>query len=283
MDYKKDNIDNNIKKKENINKKNSRSFIPKITPKSSEVKIKYSIKERGKNKNTIEKKPKEEDPLHKLQTTYTNQQNNNNINNNQPNQEIEKFTNILKQRYAELIENVKKGEEIIGTVEENYGEYPNVDPFCLVSSSHSKAHISNTKKVLFPKPIENLSVLKILDSNLFLTIYNKAPPQRIYLRKNELEKLIKIQKRSKGIYIRECERTVDRLKVRDSLLEILLLLIGKAYDHAIKKITFKKLQKEFHDPFNNINDELKFEDKLQFKLPNRYYNFSNINQPSAPN
>ena len=217
------------------------------------------------------------------QTTYTNQQNNNNINNNQPNQEIEKFTNILKQRYAELIENVKKGEEIIGTVEENYGEYPNVDPFCLVSSSHSKAHISNTKKVLFPKPIENLSVLKILDSNLFLTIYNKAPPQRIYLRKNELAKLIKIQKRSKGIYIRECERTVDRLKVRDSLLEILLLLIGKAYDHAIKKITFKKLQKEFHDPFNNINDELKFEDKLQFKLPNRYYNFNNFNQATSLN
>ena len=63
----------------------------------------------------------------------------------------------------------------------------------------------------------------------------------------------------------------------------MLLLTGKAYDHAIKKITFKKLQKEFHDPFNNINDELRFEDKLQFKLPNRYYNFSNINQPSAPN
>ena len=118
------------------------------------------------------------------QTTYTNQQNNNNINNNQPNQEIEKFTNILKQRYAELIENVKKGEEIIGTVEENYGEYPNVDPFCLVSSSHSKAHISNTKKVLFTKNLEKLSVLKILDSNLFLTLYNKITLKKKYLINN---------------------------------------------------------------------------------------------------
>ena len=212
------------------------------------------------------------------QTAITNRQNN-----NQTNTEIEKLADILKQRYENLIENIKKGEEIIGTVEENYGQYPNVDPFNLVSSSHSKAHISNTKKVFFHKPLENLSVLKVLDSNLFLTIYNKAPPQRVYLRKNELAKLIKIQKRGKGIYIRECERSVDRLRVRDSLLEIMLLLIGKAYDHAVKKITFKKLQKEFHDPFNNINDELQFEDKLQFKLPNRYYNFNNFTQATSLN
>ena len=143
--------------------------------------------------------------------------------------------------------------------------------------------LSNTKKVFFQKPYEDLAVYKILDSNLYLTIYNKAPPQIKYFRKAELVKLVKIQRKLKGNYIRDCERSVDRLKVRDCLLEIMLLLTGKAYDHAIKKITFKKLQKEFHDPFNNINDELRFEDKLQFKLPNRYYNFSNINQPSAPN
>ena len=171
---------------------------------------------------------------------------------------------------------------LLGTVEENYGEYPNLDPFCLISK-HSQTHISNTKRVFFPKPYEDLAVYKVLDSNLYLTIYNKAPPQIKYFRKAEMVKLIKLQKKVKGYYIRECERSVDRLKVRDCLLEIMLLLTGKAYDHAIKKITFKKLQKEFHDPFNNINDELRFEDKLQFKLPNRYYNFSNINQPSAPN
>ena len=62
----------------------------------------------------------------------------------------------------------------------------------------------------------------------------------------------------------------------------MLLLTGKAYDNAIKKITFKKLQKEFHDPFNNINDELKFEDKIQFKLPNRFYNISDINRIESP-
>ena len=122
-----------------------------------------------------------------------------------------------------------------------------------------------------------------MDSNLFFTIYNKPPPQRKYLKKNEIARLIKIQKRCKGIYIRECDRTADRLRVKGSLLEIILLLTGKAYDNAIKKITFKKLKKEFHDPFNNINDELKFEDKIQFKLPNRYYNFCNFSEVGEPN
>ena len=58
----------------------------------------------------------------------------------------------------------------------------------------------------------------------------------------------------------------------------MILLTGKAYDNAVKKMVFKELKKEFHDPFNNINDELRFEDKLQFKLPNRFYNFSSIYQ-----
>ena len=214
--------------------------------------------------------------------TSTTNRTNNNANIINPNPEIEKLSAILRERYEKLLAEVQKGNEIMGTVEENYGEYPNLDPFCLVSN-HTQTHISNTKKVFFQKPYEDLAVYKILDSNLYLTIYNKAPPRIKYLKRAELLNLIKIQKKTKGYIIRECERTVDRLKVRNCLLEIMLLLTGKAYDHAVKKIAFMKLQKEFHDPFNNINDELQFEDKLQFKLPNRYYNFSNINQLSAPN
>ena len=193
---------------------------------------------------------------------------------------IERLTNILVERYEKILRRMKRGSEMIGTVEENIGEYPNLDPFCLVSTGHSQSYISNTKKVYFRKTDENSAVYKILNSNLFLTIYNKAPPQKKYFRKSEIAKFIQIQKRFKGLCIREIERSVDRLRVRDSLLEIMLLLTGKAYDHAVKKKVFTELKKEFHDPFNNINDELRFEDKLQFKLPNRFYNFSNINQLS---
>ena len=207
-----------------------------------------------------------------------NQQNNIEVNEKQQISPIEKLSIELAKKYEKLLGRIQRGREMIGTVEENRGDYPNLDPFCLISNAHSQSHISNSKKVFFRKTDEDRAVYKLLDSNLFMTIYNRAPPQKKYFRKSEIAKLIKIQKQFKGVYIRDVERSVDRLKVRDALLEIMMLLTGKAYDNAVKKITFKKLKKEFHDPFNNINDELKFEDKLQFKLPNRYYNFSNLNQ-----
>lgn len=208
--------------------------------------------------------------------TNNNQQNNNEINEKEQISPIERLSNELAKKYEKLLLRIQRGREMIGTVEENRGDYPNLDPFCLISNAHSQSHISNSKKVFFRKTDEDRAVYKLLDSNLFMTIYNRTPPQKKYFRKSEIAKLIKIQKQFKGVYIRDVERSVDRLKVRDCLLEIMLLLTGKAYDNAVKKITFKKLKKEFHDPFNNINDELKFEDKLQFKLPNRYYNFSNF-------
>ena len=56
----------------------------------------------------------------------------------------------------------------------------------------------------------------------------------------------------------------------------MLLLVGRAYDNAIRKKTLRQFKKEFLDPFNNIDDEIEFEDKIQFKLPDRYYNITNI-------
>ena len=132
-------------------------------------------------------------------TTTNNQQNTNII---QPNKQLEQFTTVLAQKYEEIINRMKKGIEMIGTVEENIGEYPNLDPFCLVTNTHTQSHISYTKKVFFEKTGEDLACYKLLDSNLFFTIYNKPPPQRKYLKKNEIARLIKIQKRCKGIYRR---------------------------------------------------------------------------------
>ena len=134
----------------------------------------------------------------------------------------------------------------------------------------------------FKKSDFNCVVFKVLDSKLYLTIYNKAPPIKKFFRRSEVNQIIKIQNKFKGIYLREVEKSVDRLKAENCILETMLLLIGRAYDNAKKKKTFKVLKREFHDPFNNINDELKFEDKIQFKLPNRYYNLSNINIIDSP-
>ena len=209
------------------------------------------------------------------------------ISNRSAHNDIVKLSVELSKKYKKLIEDVKIEKEMIGTVEENIGDYPNYDPFGPSSNGHTQSHISNTKKVFFKTNDENKVVFKVLDSNLFLTIYNKAPPEKKFFRKSELNRIIKIQNKFKGIYKREVEKCVDRLKAEECILETLLLLVGRAYDNAMKKITFKKLKKEFHDPFNNNNDELKFEDKIQFKLPNRYYNSryyntSDINKINTP-
>ena len=195
---------------------------------------------------------------------------------------IEKLSVDLNTKYQNLLEDVRNDKEMIGTVEENIGEYPNYDPFGPAMNMHTQSHISNAKKVFFKISDYNSVVFKVLDSKLYLTIYNKAPPIKKFFRRSEVNQIIKIQNKFKGIYLREVEKSVDRLKAENCILETMLLLIGRAYDNAVKKKTFKKLKKEFHDPFNNINDELKFEDKIQFKLPNRFYNISDINKIDSP-
>ena len=262
---------------ENINKKKLYRIIPVKIKNNKIVRVKEIPAFESKNLKTELQKSIS------VSTDRTNLINTNSISNaiNQPTKAMEKLEDILTNKYEDLMKKVQNGIEMLGTVEENRGEYPNIDPFGLLSNTHTQSHISNTKKVFFEKVNEDRATFRLLDLNLFLTIYNKAPPQKKYFKKSEINLLIKIQKQFKGLYIREVERSLDRLKVRDALLEIMVLLTGKAYDNAIKKITFKRLKKEFHDPFNNINDELKFEDKLQFRLPNRFYNFSNIDRVGA--
>ena len=194
---------------------------------------------------------------------------------------LDKLMVDLTKKYEQLIEDVKNEKEMIGTVEENMGEYPNLDPFGS-TKVHTQSHISYGKKVFFRNSDTDEVVFKVLDSKLYLTIYNKPPPKRQFFRRSEINQIIKIQNKFKGVYVRQIDKCVDRLRAEGCILETMLLLIGRAYDNAVKRNTFKKLKKEFHDPFNNINDELKFEDKIQFKLPNRFYNFSFTNALNSP-
>ena len=52
---------------------------------------------------------------------------------------------------------------MIGTVEENIGEYANYDPFGPAMNMHTQSHISNAKKVFFKKSDYNSVVFKVLD------------------------------------------------------------------------------------------------------------------------
>ena len=201
------------------------------------------------------------------------------------NVQVKKLTEILTSKYINLLEDVKNQKAIIGTVEEKAGEYPNTEPFAHVENTHQNpnnvnlenendkdALISNSKRVLFQKGDKNKVVYKVLDSNLYLTIYNKIFVPKKFLTKRDLNKITKLQNRFKGIYVREVEQTLNRLKASNCILETMLLLVERAYNHAMKKITFTNLRRTFLDPFNKIDDELKFEDKIYFKLPGGFYN-----------
>ena len=141
-----------------------------------------------------------------------------------------------------------------------------------INENDKDALISNSKRVLFQKGDKNKVVYKVLDSNLYLTIYNKIFVPKKFLTKRDLNKITKLQNRFKGIYVREVEQTLNRLKASNCILETMLLLVERAYNHAMKKITFTNLRRTFLDPFNKIDDELKFEDKIYFKLPGGFYN-----------
>ena len=195
---------------------------------------------------------------------------------------IEKISEQLSKKYELLMEDVKNDKEMIGTVEENIGEYPNHNPFSPSKNLNTKSNISKAKKVLFKKKDKNELILKVINSNLFLSIYNKPPPQKKIYKISEISKITKVQNKFKGIYKREVEKVVDRLKIHDCILETIALMVGKAYDNAIKRKTLKIFRKEFLDPFNRIDDEILFEDKIQFKLPNRYYNIDKIRENTSP-
>ena len=129
-------------------------------------------------------------------TEPSNRQNSNNVSNTS----VEKLSADRSKKYSQLMEDIKNEKEMIGTVEENLGDYPNYDPFGPLSNIHPQSFMSKTKKVLFQKKHSKELILKVLDSKLFLSLYNKPPLQHKYFRISEIGQIIKIQNRFKGIY-----------------------------------------------------------------------------------
>ena len=187
---------------------------------------------------------------------------------------LDVLINNLSQKYKELNEDIQTKKEMVGTVEENTGSYYDFDPFNPPADLVTKINFSKTKRVLFKKKENNAVVKKKFESNLFLRIYNKEQPKIRVFKKFEIDRIIKIQNKFKGLYDRKVKRGVDRLKAADCLLETILLLIERAYNNAIKKITLKTLMESF--PKESINEEFQFEDKLQLKLANKFYNINNF-------
>ena len=212
-----------------------------------------------------------------LETSYST----NSFKSTNSNTNNKKLIRNLSQKFEKLVDDIKNGTEIVGTVEEKKDNYSTVNPFNFKINLDHHNFISKTKKVLFKKPEKNEYVLKVLDNNLYLTIYNKTqPPKRVYNR-SEVKKIIKIQKRFRGLAVRDIVHNVIRLKINYSVIETMCLLIARCYDSALKRIMFKTIKKIFHDPFS-IDNEVCFEDKLEFRLPDKYYNMTSLQKLDLP-
>ena len=215
-----------------------------------------------------------------LETSYST----NSYQSNKSNNYITQLSRNLSEKYEKLKSEIKEGKEIIGTVEEKKNEFPTNTPFAPKQDSQHLNFISKNKTVFFKKMETNEYVLKKLDKDLCLTIFNKTqPPKKIRIyTKNDIKLITKIQKRYKGFSFREVSLNIHRIKIKNCLLEIICLLLAKACDNAYKKILFQRLIKRFHEPFN-FESEIYFEDKIQFKLPDRYYNMINFQELDLKN
>jgi len=202
--------------------------------------------------------------------------------------QIENVTEALTEKYLNLLEDIKNNKEIIGTVEEKKGEYPNLAPFSNdkndnngYSNLKKQIYISNHKKVLFKKCDSEKLGFRILDSRLYLTIYNKMFQPKKFMNRRQLNCIVRLQRKFKGMFIRQGNQTIDRIKAFSCLLESILLLIERAYNNAKVKLYFLRIKELFFDPYNEVDNELIFEDKIQFKLPTGYYNFSSCKEDNS--
>ena len=234
------------------------------------------IKKRSKyNTNTLDSKKT-------LETSYST----NSFQSMKPNNNsIAHLSRSLSQKYERLMTEVKNGEEIYGTVEEKPDYFPTINPFIrkLNLTTQHLNFVSKDKKVLFKKDPKDEFVLKKINEDLYLTIFNKTQPAKklkIYTRK-DIKLITQIQKRYKGFSKREVDQSIHRMRIRQCILESMCLMIQQFLDRAYKKLLFQRLVRRYHTPFH-FENEVYFKDKIEFKLPDKYYNMVNIQQLDIP-
>jgi len=234
------------------------------------------IKKRSKyNTNTLDSKKT-------LETSYST----NSFQSMKPNNNsIAHLSRSLSQKYERLMTEVKNGEEIYGTVEEKPDYFPTINPFIrkLNLTTQHLNFVSKDKKVLFKKDPKDEFVLKKINEDLYLTIFNKTQPAKklkIYTRK-DIKLITQIQKRYKGFSKREVDQSIHRMRIRQCILESMCLMIEQFLDRAYKKLLFQRLVRRYHTPFH-FENEVYFKDKIEFKLPDKYYNMVKIQQLDIP-
>ena len=139
-------------------------------------------------------------------------------------------------------------------------------------------------ETLDSKDIQNAIMLRRLEYNDFIKNLNKTkkpkpkpkpkpnPKPKIY----DNNKVNEIQKFYRGFQTRIVNQTINRLKVNLCVTELTCLILREVLIHSRRRITFYLLKLYYHDPFANIGNEVDFNDKINTKLSDKYYNINNF-------
>ena len=131
-----------------------------------------------------------------------------------------------------------------------------------------KSHFYHNKKGIYMK-------------KLFFNDYkNKKNKKRI--KKLDVKKVIEIQKIFKGFIVRNINSNIDRLKLRQCLVELFCLLL---YGNCVKariRYNFYLLKKYYITAKLYAGEELNFMDRIKLKLPICFYSGTKINDLRSP-
>ena len=95
--------------------------------------------------------------------------------------------------------------------------------------------------------------------------------------KVDVDKVVEIQRIFKGYFVRNINLKLDRLKLRQCLLELFCLLIYGDWYRAKIRAQFNILKYAYNAAKLDVGKELNFSDKISFKLPKCFYTGTKIN------
>jgi len=131
-----------------------------------------------------------------------------------------------------------------------------------------KSHFFNNKKGIYIK-------------KLFFNDYKK-PKTNKKIKKLDVKKVIEIQKIFKGFIVRNINSNIDRLKLRQCLVELFCLLLFGNCVKARIRYNFYLLKKYYITAKLYAGEELDFMDRIKFKLPICFYSGTKINDLRSP-
>ena len=120
-----------------------------------------------------------------------------------------------------------------------------------------------------------------MSNKLLTNVYSRKinfPKKKVIKhQKIDVKKIIEIQKMFKGHFTRNVNLNIDRLKLRQCLVELFCLLLLGDWCHSQKRYYFYLLKKYYISSKLYTEDELTFNDRIKFKLSSCFYSKAKIN------